>query len=199
MKPRRTPLCFFSNASRYSLRSAITAVMSTSLKVVSMAAVFCASFSRAAMVRRRRVMRTRSSRGSASRARLRNRAAARHGSGTVQERQHVALGDASVLAGAGADPLGLQVLFLDQLGSRRQRRMRGDIGRRRRGTSHRTARRSRRIHASLRHARPGAAQVLGRAASAPLPASPLLPAAAAARHPAFQAMHQQAPRCPPAH
>src|SRR5262245_1368853 len=38
------------------------ALMSTSLKVVSMAAVVCASFSRRAMVWRRRVMRTRSSR-----------------------------------------------------------------------------------------------------------------------------------------
>ena len=38
------------------------ALMSTSLNVVSMAAVFCASLSRRAMVWRRRVMRTRSSR-----------------------------------------------------------------------------------------------------------------------------------------
>ncbi len=62
MKPSRVPLCFFSNASRYSVRSAIAADMSTSLKVVSMAAVFCASFSRLAMVRRSRVILTRSSR-----------------------------------------------------------------------------------------------------------------------------------------
>src|ERR1700733_13242047 len=67
MKPSRAPLCFFSKASRYSLRSAITADMSTSLKVVSIAAVFCASFSLAAMVRRSRVMRTRCSRGSSVR------------------------------------------------------------------------------------------------------------------------------------
>ena len=41
--------------------------MSTSLKVVSMAAVFCASFSRSAMRFRSRVMRTRSSRPPAGR------------------------------------------------------------------------------------------------------------------------------------
>ncbi len=41
---------------------AMTAVMSTSLKVVSMAALFWASFSRRAMVWRRRVIFTRSSR-----------------------------------------------------------------------------------------------------------------------------------------
>ena len=40
----------------------MTFVMSTSLKVVSMAAVFCACFRRSAMRLRRRVMRTRSSR-----------------------------------------------------------------------------------------------------------------------------------------
>ena len=61
MKPRRTPLCFFSKASRYWVRSAMIADMSTSLKVVSMAALFWASFRRRAMVRRRRVILTRSS------------------------------------------------------------------------------------------------------------------------------------------
>ena len=61
MKPSRTP-CFFSKSSFSRSRSAMTAVMSTSLKVVSMAAVFCASFRRLAMVWRSRVMRTRSSR-----------------------------------------------------------------------------------------------------------------------------------------
>jgi hypothetical protein len=65
MKPSRTP-CFFSNTSRYWLRSAITCVMSTSLKVVSMAAVFCASLSRRAMVARSRVIFTRSSRAASS-------------------------------------------------------------------------------------------------------------------------------------
>src|SRR5580692_10188904 len=65
MKPSLTP-CFFSNRSRYWLRSAMTCVMSTSLKVVSMAAVFCASFSRRAMVWRSRVIRTRSSRAASS-------------------------------------------------------------------------------------------------------------------------------------
>ena len=61
MKPSFTPWRF-SNTSLYSLRSAMTWLMSTSLKVVSMAAVFCASFSRRAMVWRRRVIRTRCSR-----------------------------------------------------------------------------------------------------------------------------------------
>ena len=65
MKPSFTP-CFFSNRSLYWLRSAITALMSTSLKVVSMAAVFCASFSRRAMVWRSRVIFTRSSRAASS-------------------------------------------------------------------------------------------------------------------------------------
>src|SRR5580700_6163632 len=96
MKPRRTPACFFSNASRYSLRNAITADISTSLKVVSIAAVFCASFSRAAMVRRR---------------------------WAVKELQHVALGDAAVLAGAGADRLGADMPLLHHLGRGRQRRV----------------------------------------------------------------------------
>ena len=49
MKPSFTP-CFFSNSSLYWLRICITAPMSTSLNVVSIAAVFCASFSRRAMV-----------------------------------------------------------------------------------------------------------------------------------------------------
>ncbi len=65
MKPSFTP-CFFSNTSRYWARNAITAVMSTSLKVVSMAAVFCASLRRRAMVWRSRVIRTRSSRAASS-------------------------------------------------------------------------------------------------------------------------------------
>ena len=61
MKPSRAP-CFFSKSSFSRSRSAITLVMSTSLKVVSMAAVFCASLRRLAMVRRSRVILTRSSR-----------------------------------------------------------------------------------------------------------------------------------------
>src|SRR5581483_724939 len=65
MKPSFTP-CFFSKRSRYWVRSAITALMSTSLKVVSMAAVFCASLRRRAMVWRSRDMRTRSSRDASS-------------------------------------------------------------------------------------------------------------------------------------
>ena len=67
MKPRRTPLCFFSKASLYSERSAIAADMSTSLKVVSISAVFWASFRREAMVLRRRVILTRSSPSSSAR------------------------------------------------------------------------------------------------------------------------------------
>src|SRR5688500_14402936 len=66
MKPSRAP-CFFSKASFGRWRSAITLVLSTSLKVVSMAAVFCASLSRLAMGRRRRVVRTRSSRSARAR------------------------------------------------------------------------------------------------------------------------------------
>src|SRR5258708_1200553 len=53
MKPRRAP-CFFSKASRERSRAAIPSVMSISLKVVSIAAVFCAAFSPSAMRRRRR-------------------------------------------------------------------------------------------------------------------------------------------------
>jgi hypothetical protein len=53
----------------------MTALMSTSLNVVSMAAVFCASLRRVAMVWRSRVMRTRSSRSASWRATA--RAAAR--------------------------------------------------------------------------------------------------------------------------
>ena len=81
----------------------MTAVMSTSLKVVSMAAVFCASLRRLAMVRRSRVMRTRSSRsargrGPAGAAGFAAGALARAGD-RRQRRQHVGLGGAAVLAG----------------------------------------------------------------------------------------------------
>jgi hypothetical protein len=58
--PRPTPNSFLNDSLRRS-RSAITADMSTSLKVVSIAAVCCASTSRRAIVWRRFVMRTRSS------------------------------------------------------------------------------------------------------------------------------------------
>ncbi len=103
MKPRRTPLCFFSNASRYSLRSAMTALMSTSLKVVSIAALFCASFSRSgdgpaqaghlhALLTR--LVGPRRLGGRRRRGRWRR---------PVEERQHVALGDAAILARASAD------------------------------------------------------------------------------------------------
>ena len=68
-----------------------------------MAAVFCASLRRSAMVRRSRVMRTRSSRG--RRARGAARRGRRRGGGRERARrraaplQHVALGEAAVLAG----------------------------------------------------------------------------------------------------
>ena len=58
--PRPTPNSFLNDSFRRS-RSAMTADMSTSLKVVSIAAVCCASTSRRAIVWRRLVMRTRSS------------------------------------------------------------------------------------------------------------------------------------------
>src|SRR5436305_113145 len=53
IKPSLLP-CFFSNTSLYCARIAMMWLMSTSLKVVSMAAVFCTSFSRRAMVWRSR-------------------------------------------------------------------------------------------------------------------------------------------------
>src|SRR5260370_23936425 len=65
MKPSFTPY-FFSIISLYWLRVWITVLMSTSLKVVSMAAVFGASLRRRAIVCRKRVMRTRSSRAASS-------------------------------------------------------------------------------------------------------------------------------------
>src|SRR5690606_4741856 len=52
MKPRPTP-CFSLNESLYFLRISITALISTSLKVVSMAVVFLAATSREAIVLRR--------------------------------------------------------------------------------------------------------------------------------------------------
>ena len=61
MKPSLMPF-LATKASWYFLRSAITARMFTSLKVVSMAALCCASSRRSAMRLRRRVIGTRSSR-----------------------------------------------------------------------------------------------------------------------------------------
>ena len=66
----------------------VRAVMSTSLKVVSIAAVFCASFSRAATILRRRVIRTRSSR-------------APDGAGWPEPARVPATGHACAEAGAG--------------------------------------------------------------------------------------------------
>ena len=92
------------------LRSAITALMSTSLKVVSMAAVCCAltSRSRDALAAAGSSW-TRSSRDASSAgdgARTATEAAgrgnrSRRGGGALDRRHHVALGDAAVLAGAG--------------------------------------------------------------------------------------------------
>src|ERR1700748_1202283 len=94
----------------------MTALMSTSLKVVSMAAVFCASFRRRATVWRRRVIFTRSSRSCTGRGPAATGGAARcrdappssralggplRGRTLFQRRQGVALGDAAVLAGTG--------------------------------------------------------------------------------------------------
>src|SRR5438477_126429 len=90
MKPSRAP-CFFSKSSLSRSRSAMTLVMSTSLKVVSMAAVFCASFRRLAMVRRSR---GRFCRGSAGGARLDMAEHAAHLNGG-------AFGDGKVDDGAG--------------------------------------------------------------------------------------------------
>ena len=86
-----------------SVRSAITALMSTSLKVVSMAAVFCASLRRRAMVWRSRDMRTRSSRAASSAG---DGARTVTGVGTAGRGRgdggkRVGLGDAAVLAGTG--------------------------------------------------------------------------------------------------
>ena len=85
--------------------------MSTSLNVVSIAAVFCASLSRLATVWRRRVIRTRSSRrspalaGAGSRLRSlgRGRGGRRRGGSAfwlLGGGEHVVLGEAAVLAGA---------------------------------------------------------------------------------------------------
>src|SRR3954451_17025982 len=117
-KPMKPSLlaCFFSNTSLYCARIAMMFDMSTSLKVVSMAAVFCASFSRRAMVWRSRVIFTRSSRlassaGERARAPAAEGCAHRHSGGGLRDRRrrrrgaldrrhHVALGDAAVLAAA---------------------------------------------------------------------------------------------------
>src|SRR6185295_13612755 len=99
MKPSFTP-CFLSNSSLYWLRRCITAPMSTSLKVVSMAAVLCASLSRRAMVWRNRVIFTRSSRAASSDGGGGLSDRSRGGSGTLDRRHHVALGHTAVLPGA---------------------------------------------------------------------------------------------------
>ena len=160
MKPSRAP-CFFSKSSLSRSRRAMTAVMSTSLKVVSMAAVFCASLRRLAMVRRSRVMRTRSSRSARDRgpAGAAGFAAGALAAGIDRKRcQHVGLGGAAVLAG-GLDRRRGNARLLDQLAhgrarcrdiggdgerARRQRRGRRGCGRRRRSRLRRGRRGSRR-------------------------------------------------------
>src|SRR5690606_30592372 len=87
MKPRRTPLWVFSNRSLYFERRAMTSVMSTSLKVVSMAMLDWASTRRSAILARRRVIGTRFS--------VRSPAATTTGA--------AAAAAAGLAAGAGAD------------------------------------------------------------------------------------------------
>ena len=144
MKPSFTP-CFFSKTSLYWLRSAMMAVMSTSLKVVSMAAVFCASFRRRAMVWRRRDIRTRSSRAAsdgADGALAAGAGAAGMTRGLMSAAgfssccDDVALGDAAILAGAG-DGSGVDLVLRHHLAHGRRQGLLG-LGRRRRriGLSH---------------------------------------------------------------
>ena len=59
MKPKRVPLCVFSNKSLYCLRNSIIGFILTSLYVVNMAAFCCASTRRLAIVARKRVIGTR--------------------------------------------------------------------------------------------------------------------------------------------
>src|SRR6185369_6500156 len=107
MKPSFTPWVF-SKASLYWARSAMTALMSTSLKVVSMAALFWASFRRRAMVWRRRGRRS-------------------LGAG-VEGGERVALGDPAVLAGAGNRARIELVLGDHSLGRGRQHRLGRRLG-----------------------------------------------------------------------
>src|SRR5258708_5937511 len=127
MKPSLLP-CFLSNTSLYWVRNAMMWLISTSLKVVSIAAVFCTSFRRRAMVWRSRVIFTRSSRAASSAgggAGLTDRRRRRRGS--FDGGQHVTLGDAAILAGA-RDGGGIDAALGGDLPYRRRQRR---IGRRR--------------------------------------------------------------------
>ena len=143
MKPSLTP-CFFSNTSLYWLRRFITADMSTSLKVVSIAAVAWASLSRRAMVWRSLVIFTRSSREASSGARWRANLHGRRPAPAAalaaggDRGQHVALGDAAILA-RGADGRGVDAALgrepahgragIGGLGCRLDLRVAGDLAR----------------------------------------------------------------------
>src|ERR671916_211589 len=105
IKPSRAPVRSWKDSLRRFL-SSMTAVMSTSLKVVSIAAVCWASTSRWAIVWRRRVMRMRSSRppsgGGGRGNRRRRRRGGRLGLGLALGGGHdVVAGDAA--SGTGAD------------------------------------------------------------------------------------------------
>ena len=144
MKPSRAP-CFFSKSSFSRSRSAITLVMSTSLKVVSMAAVFCASLRRLAMVRRSRVMRTRSSRSARERgpAGTAGLAAGAVGAG-IDERAAITsalVARPSLPVGWIAD--GVHAGLLDQLAGGRTRGGDVGVGRGGRGNRRRARRRRR--------------------------------------------------------
>ena len=91
--------------------------MSISLKVVSIAAVFCASFRRSAMRRRSRVMRTRVSRSPVAA----RSAAARHGGGSGWRglrRDHIRLGERPP-GPVGGNARRIEPALGDQLADRR--------------------------------------------------------------------------------
>ena len=146
MKPSFTP-CFFSNRSLYWLRRLISGCMSTSLKVVSMAAVFWASFRRRAMVWRSLVILTRSSRAASltgDGARTATGAGAAAAGGLAAIGQHVALEHLAALARAG-DVVDVDAAIGGVLGGGRRGRRAGagrrgsGRGRRSRGRQRRTA------------------------------------------------------------
>src|ERR1700712_3314786 len=117
MKPSLAP-CFFSNTSLYWARIAMMWLMSTSLKVVSIAAVFCTSLRRRAMVWRSRVIFTRSSRAASSAGGGGLIDRRRRRSGLLDSGEHIALGDAAILAGAG-NGAGIDAAFGGHLAHRR--------------------------------------------------------------------------------
>ena len=111
MKPRSTP-CLLLNRSRWRRRRSMSAEQSTSLNVVRIAAVRCASTSRSAMRRRRRLIGTRSTRSAGGRPGARAVALPRVrrsprrrgpcggvGAALADVAEHVLLGEAAILAG----------------------------------------------------------------------------------------------------